>query len=64
MEMVQIFVLLYKWKIKAPRDGMTCSRLNCVYFKGGKGKGTKKVRETSLNGLLKWGLLNFFCVIN
>lgn len=42
MEMVQIFVLRYKWKTKAQRDEMTCPRLKPVYFKEDKEKGTKK----------------------
>ena len=42
MEMVQIFVLRYKWKTKAQRDEMTCPRLTPVYFKEDKEKGTKK----------------------
>lgn len=42
MEMVQIFVLLYKWNIKAQRDEVTCLRLKYIYFKEAKEKGTKK----------------------
>lgn len=63
MEMVQIFVLLYKWNIKAQRDEVTCLRLKYIYFKEAKEKGTKKKRqETSLNERLKWRL-SHFCVL-
>lgn len=45
MEMVQIFVLLYKWNIKAQRDEMTCPRLKYMYLKEAKEKGTKKKKK-------------------
>lgn len=42
MEIVHIFVLLYKGKTKARRDGMTCPGLKYVRFKEDKGKETGK----------------------